>query len=76
MSRYTSYTAEELKSIIEHAALEMMMTPVVQGKKTDGTVMTLTEISHQNSMYSMYNDGIKTLTQTLIDQLTGEGEDV
>ncbi|MBQ6721196.1 MAG: hypothetical protein IJQ88_03430 [Clostridia bacterium] len=72
MSRYTSYTAEDLTRIIEHTALELMLTPVVQAKRTDGAYLNLTEISHQNSMHSMYNDGIRTLAQTLIDQLTGE----
>ena len=75
MSKYTSYSAEDLTSIIEHTALELMLTPVVQAKRTDGAYLNLTEISHQNSMHSMYNDGIRTLAQALIDKLTGEGED-
>ena len=36
--------------------------------------LNLTEISHHNSMHSMYNDGIRTMAQALIDQLTGDGE--
>ena len=72
MSRYTSHSAEDLEHIIEHTALGLMLTPVVQAKRTDGAYLNLTEISHQNSMHSMYNDGIRTLAQTLIDQLTGE----
>ena len=75
MSKYTSYSAEDLTRIIEHTALELMLTPVVQAKRTDGAYLNLTEISHQNSMHSMYNDGIRTLAQALIDKLTGEGED-
>ena len=74
MSRYTSYSADDLVPIIEHAALDLMEVPVIQAKKTDGTYMTLTEISHQNSMNAMYNDGIRTMAQALIDQLTGDGE--
>lgn len=75
MSKYTSYSAEDLTRIIEHTALELMLTPVVQAKRTDGAYLNLTEISHQNSMHSMYNDGIRTLAKALIDKLTGEGED-
>lgn len=75
MSKYTSYSAENLTRIIEHTALGLMLTPVVQAKRTDGAYLNLTEISHQNSMHSMYNDGIRTLAQELIDKLTGEGED-
>lgn len=74
MSRYTSYTAEDLERIIEHTALGLMLTPVVQAKRTDGAYLNLTEISHQNSMHSMYNDGIRTMAQALIEQLTGDGE--
>lgn len=51
MSRYTSYTAEDLERIIEHTALGLMLTPVVQAKRTDGAYLNLTEISHQNSMH-------------------------
>ena len=75
MSKYTSYSAEDMTRIIEQTALELMLTPVVQAKRTDGAYLNLTEISHQNSMHSMYNDGIRTLAQALIDKLTGEGED-
>lgn len=75
MSRYTSYTAEDLIPIIEHTALGLMITPVVQAKRMDGTYLNLTEVSHQNSMNSMYNDGIRTLAQVLIDQLAGEGKE-
>ena len=75
MSKYTSYSAEDLTRIIEHTALGLMLTPVVQAKRTDGAYLNLTEISHQNSMHSMYNDGIRTLAKALIDKLTGEGED-
>lgn len=75
MSRYTSYSADDLVPIIEHAALGLMEEPVIQAKKTDGTYMTLTEISHQNSMNAMYNAGIRMLAKVLIDQLRGEGEE-
>ena len=37
MSRYTSYSADDLVPIIEHAALGLMEEPVIQAKKTDGT---------------------------------------
>ena len=73
-SIYTSYSVGDLVPMIEHAALDLMEEPIIQGKKSDGTYYTLTEISHQNSMYAMFNSGIKLLAQTLIDQLTKDDE--
>ena len=74
-NQYKSYDVKDLVPIIEHIALGLMLTPVVQAKRTDGTYLNLTEISHQNSMHSMYNDGIRTMAQALIDELTGEEEE-
>jgi hypothetical protein len=36
--------------------------------------MTLTEISHQNSMNAMFNAGIRLLAKALIEQLTKDDE--
>ena len=74
MSKYTRYGVDELVPMIEHAALDLMEEPIIQGKKPDGTYLTLTEISHQNSMNSMFNAGIRLMAQTLIDQLTKDDE--
>ena len=71
---YKSYTVSELVPMIEHAALDLMEEPIVMDKKTDGTYMTLTEVSHQNSMNAMFNSGIRLLAKTLIEQLTHEDE--
>ena len=73
-SKYTSYNLDELVQMIEHAALDLMEDPIVMDKKTDGTYMTLTEVSHQNSMNAMFNAGIRLMAQTLIDQLTKDDE--
>ena len=73
-SKYTSYNLDELVPMIEHAALDLMEDPIVMDKKTDGTYMTLTEVSHQNSMNAMFNAGIRLMAQTLIDQLTKDDE--
>ena len=54
--------------------LDLMDMPVTGGKKADGTLMTLAEISNQNSLIAMYNDGIRTLARVLAEQLSGEGE--
>ena len=75
MSKYTSYTVQELIPIIQGAALDLMGEPITGGKKQDGTMMTMAEVSHQNSLTAMNNAGIRLLAQTLIDQLTGDGEE-
>ena len=66
---------KDLVPMIEHAALDLMEEPIIQGKKTDGTFMTLTEVSHQNSMNAMFNSGIRLLARTLIEQLTVGDQD-
>ena len=70
-----SYQVHELLPIINRAALDLMDIPVTGGKKPDGTLMTLAEISNQNSLIAMYNDGIRTLARVLAEQLSGEEED-
>jgi hypothetical protein len=37
--------------------------------------MTLTEVSHHNSMVAMHNDGIRLLAQTLIDELDSDDDE-
>ena len=54
--------------MIEHAALDLMSAPIMNGKKSDGTYMTMAEIANQNSMIAMENSGIKLLDKTLIEQ--------
>ena len=75
MSKYTRYGVEDLVPMIEHAALDLMEEPIIQGKKSDGTYLNLTEISHQNSMNAMFNSGIRLLARTLIEQLTVGDQD-
>lgn len=65
----------EMIPLIEHAALELMTEPIINGKKMDGSYMTLTEISHQNSMNSMYNSGIRTMAKVLIEELRKSDDD-
>ena len=74
MSKYTRYGVDDLVPMIEHAALDLMEEPIIMAKKNDGSYMTLTEISHQNSMNAMFNAGIRLMAQTLIDQLTKDDE--
>ena len=73
-SKYTSYNLDELVPMIERAALDLMSAPIINGKKSDGTCMTMPEIANQNSMIAMENSGIRLLAQTLIDQLTKDDE--
>ncbi len=75
MGKYTTYTVEDLIPIIRGAALDLMGVPITGGKKQDGTMMTMAEVSNQNSLTAMCNDGIRLMAQALIDQLRGEGEE-
>ena len=75
MGKYTTYTVEDLIPIIRCVALDMIVAPITGGKKQDGTMMTMAEVSNQNSLTAMFNDGIRMMAQELIDQLRGEGEE-
>ena len=70
-----TFTVPELVRIIEHCALDLMDSPITSGKKSDGTLMNLTEVSNQNSMIAMCNDGVRLMAKTLIDELSGTGTD-
>ena len=75
MGKYTTYTVEELIPIIRGVALDLMGVPITGGKKQDGTMMTMAEVSNQNSLTAMCNDGIRLMAKTLIDLLSGEEEE-
>ena len=72
---YKSYTISELVPMIEHAALDLMTSPIISGKKRDGTLMNLQEVAQQNSLTAMENSGIRLLARMLIEQLQGVGDD-
>ena len=74
-SEYKSFYLKDLVPIIEHAALDLMSSPIMNGKKHDGTYMTMAEIANQNSLIAMENSGIKLMAQTLIEQLSKEEAD-
>ena len=74
-SPYKSYTVSELVPMIEHAALDLMTSPITAGKKCDGTLMTAVEVDKQNSLTAMENSGIRLLAKVLIEQLQGIGDD-
>ena len=71
---YKSIYAKDLVPMIEHAAQDLMEEPIIMAKKTDGTYMTLTEVSHQNSLNAMFNASVRMLAKALIEQLTVDGE--
>ena len=72
---YKSYTVSDLVPMIEHAALDLMTSPIISGKKMDGTLMNLQEVAQQNSLTAMENSGIRLLARLLIEQLQGIGDD-
>ena len=63
------FTLEELKAIIWEKALDLMNGPVTAGKKADGTMMNMAEVSNHNSMVAMNNDGIRLMALELIREL-------
>jgi len=69
MSDYKSFYLKDLTSMIEHCALDLMSSPIVAGKKADGTLMTLAEVANQNSLIAMENAGIRLMATALIEQL-------
>ena len=74
IDKYKSLYVTDLVPMIEHAALDLMEEPIIMAKKTDGTYMTLTEVSHQNSLNAMFNAGVRMLAKALIEQLTVDGD--
>lgn len=73
--KYKSFYLTDLVPLIEHCALDLMTSPVIAGKKQDGTIMNLTEIANQNSMNAMYNDGVRDFARAVIRELNGPEDD-
>ena len=65
-----TYTVDEMISLIEHTALDLMGEPIMGDKKLDGTIMTMAEVANHNSLMAMNNAGIRILAQVLVDKLT------
>ena len=74
-NEYTTFYLKDLIQIIEHTALDLMGEPIMAGKKIDGTLMNITEVSNQNSLIAMNNAGIRLMATTLIDELNGPEEE-
>ena len=74
-SDYKSIYLKDLLPIIDNVAVENMVQPVFSGKKSDGTYMTMAEISNQNSLSAMHNEGIREMALMLKNRLLKEDED-
>ena len=74
-NEYKSIYLKDLIPIIDNVAVENMMQPVFSGKKFDGTIMSLAEISNQNSLVAMHNEGIREMTLMLKNRLMKEDDD-
>lgn len=74
-SEYSTYYVKDLVSLIQNTALDLMGEPVLGGKKMDGTLMTLQEVSNQNSLIAMNNAGIRLMAKELIRQLQGDEDE-
>ena len=71
-----TYTVDEMISIIEHTALDLMSNPIMVYKKLDGTMMTMAEVANHNSLMAMNNAGIRSLAQELVNKLTDRGDQI
>jgi len=66
---------DEVISMINDALFSCLMTPIFQGKKVDGTMMNLTEISANNSMISIHNEGAREMAERLKEKLRERDQD-
>lgn len=73
-NEYKSIYLKDLIMTITSIALDSMMTPCLENKKTDGTQMTLSEISAYNSLVAWHNEGVHELANNLIEKLM-KGDD-
>ena len=75
ISPYHSYTLNDLIQIIEHTALDLMGDPIIGGVKSDKTVKTMAEVSYENSLVVMENNGIRLMANELVRKLSTEEDD-
>ena len=71
---YKSLYLKDLLPIIDRVGMETQMAPVFSGKKQDGTFMTLADISNQNSLIAMHNEGVRELARMLKEELMKEDD--
>ena len=69
-----SIDIDELIPMIDRVALEVMMTPIQEGKNSEGKLMTLAEIANYNSLIALNNEGVRDLAKALKYELTKEDE--
>ena len=72
---YTSIILKDLVPLIEEVAMDAMMTPGFEGKKVNGEMMTMAEVSHHNSLVAMHNEGVREMALNLVRKLTEEDGD-
>ena len=74
-SPYHQFSLVELIQIIEHTALDLMNEPITGGVKSDKTVKTMAEVSYENSLVVMENNGIRLMANELVRKLSTEEDD-
>lgn len=52
-------TTETLFALLDRIALESMLSPLMDGKKADGSQMTMAELANKNTMIAQNNEGIR-----------------
>ena len=65
---------DKLIPMIDRVALECMMTPIQEGKNSEGKLMTLAEIANYNSLIALNNEGVRDLAKALKYELQKEDE--
>ena len=73
-NEYKSLYLKDVLHVIDHVAVESMMTPAIV-MKVNGENMTLAELSAHNSLVAMHNEGVRELANRLKDKLTEEESD-
>ena len=64
-NEYKSFYFADLKAMVRETAMENMLSPIIEME--DSPVTT-------NANIALYNDGIRTLAQALIEKLTDEAK--
>ena len=74
-NEYKSIYLKDMIPLIDAVTLDCMMTPALTMKKLDGTVASLTEMSHYNTLVSMHNKGVREMGRRLKEKLLEDDQD-
>lgn len=75
MDYLTQEEKNKIKILIDLIGRDSLMEPMANGKKANGEVMSISEISSYNNMVAWHNEGIRELLTRLHAELFQEGYD-